>query len=114
MIYITGFVDIRYHVFYENRITSHDKNAQNIIETRNWSKEFSEDPIQSITPSDFLIFRKGFAQIGCSGQRTILASLELYKNDTNHSKIWKSIYKALTEQQLDSIITYKLFLIKSL
>lgn len=114
MRYITGFIDIRYHIFYENTIPAHEKNACKIIDCRGWFKEYSTDPIRNILPSDFLIFRKGFAQVGGSSQKVILVSQELYKNDTNNSKIWKAIYKALNKEQLDSIVKYKIYMIKSL
>lgn len=112
MNYITGFVDIRYHIFYPNQIPSHDKNAIKIIETRGWNKEYSNDPISNISPADFLVFRKAFAQIGCSGQRNILVSEEFYKNDTKHSKILKALYKTLNLEELNCISNYKICVLK--
>lgn len=113
MSYITGFVDVRKHVFYKNQFPSHDKNARKIIEHSNWTEEFFNDPNSNITPSDFLVFRKGFAQIGCSGQRTILVCNTLYKTDTNNSKVWKAILKSLTSEEAEDVINYKLFKINN-
>lgn len=113
MSYITGFVDVRKHVFYKNQFPSHDKNARKIIEHSNWTEEFFNDPNSNITPSDFLVFRKGFAQIGCSGQRTILVCNTLYKTDTNNSKVWKAILKSLTSEEAENVINYKLFKINN-
>lgn len=108
MIYITGFVDIRKQIFYRNQITSHEKNAQKIIDLKNWREEFFKDSVSNITPSDFLIFRKGFAQIGCGGQKTILVCNKLYQSDTNNSKIWKAIIKSLSAEELENVISYKI------
>lgn len=110
--YITGFIDIRKRIFYKNEIPSHDKNARNIIESENWFKEFTKDPNYKNSPSDFLIFRKNFAQIGCSGQRIILVCDDVYKNDTNDSTVLRAISKSLTTEQYSSISDYDICKIK--
>ncbi len=112
MNYLTGFIDVRYHIFYPNQVPAHDKNARKIIEDRGWNRDYSNDPITNISPSDFLVFRKAFAQIGCSGQRNILVSEEFYKSDTKNSKILKALYKTLSLDEINSIANYKICVLK--
>ena len=106
--FISGFADIRYREWFKNLEPNHEVNAIRIIESKGWLDEYRNDPIHSITACDFLIFRKGFAQIGSSGQENIMVSAELYKYDINHSKIWKALWKALDKEELNVLYKYKI------
>ncbi|MBP3596259.1 MAG: hypothetical protein J6J60_02505 [Clostridia bacterium] len=108
MIYITGFVDVRKQIFYKNQTPSHDKNARRIIDLKNWTQDFFSDPDSYMSPSDFLIFRKGFAQIGSSGQKIIIVCNTLYQSDTNNSTVWKAIIKSLTHEEMENVMNYKI------
>ncbi len=106
--YLAGFIDPATNVFFPNILTDHKGNAEKIIESKNWKDIWSNDFITQKEASDFLIFRKGFIQIGNSDQRVIVISKDFYANDIEYSNVWKTIRKTLTESQFECVTNYKI------
>lgn len=104
MKYPRGFIDPRKNYFHKNILAGgHRKNAARIIEEKGWTKEWEEDKITCDEAPDFLVFRKGFIQIGSGNENVIIISRKLYSWDLNYTGVWKTIHKSLDLEQITSM-----------
>ena len=99
MKYPRGFIDPHRQHFYSNGGKSHRKNAEEVIEKRGWKSEWEKDTITCNEAPDFLIFRKGFIQIGSGNSNIIAVSDQLYGVDFHNTRIWRAIRKSLTVEE---------------
>ena len=103
--YIAGFVNPRENLFIPNYLTDHKDNAVQIIRQRNWWDDWQSDIIMRREAPDYLIFRKGFIQIGNGDSQLIIVSTTQYRK--GESYIWRSISKSLTEADFNVVSQYK-------
>lgn len=111
--YLAGFIDPANNEFFPNILTDHKGNAEGIISSKNWNDIWKNDYMTKREAPDFLIFRKGFIQIGNSNQKVIVISKDFYAYDLEYSKVWRAIRKSLTDSQFDCVRRYKIIPIMS-
>lgn len=103
--YIAGFVNPRENLFIPNRLTDHKGNATQIIRQKNWWDDWRADVIMRREAPDYLIFRKGFIQIGNGDDKLIIVSSDQFRK--GESYIWRSISKSLTESDFNIVSQYR-------
>lgn len=104
--YVVGFVNPRENCFYPNILTDHQGNATEIIRKKDWWDEWQKDIIMRREAPDYLIFRKGFIQIGNGDSKIIIVSSTQFRK--GESYVWRSISKSLTEHDFNIVSQYRL------
>lgn len=106
MVYVVGFINPSENKFYPNILTNHKGNAEQIIIQKGWYDEWRNDNIMRREAPDFLLFRKGFIQIGNSDRRMIIVSSEYYFRSSQESYLWRAIGKSLDREQYELVSQY--------
>ena len=103
--YLAGYVDPEKNKYYPSVLTNHKGNAEQIIRDRGWYDYWKNDPVTCKEAPDYLMFRRGFIQIGNCNNKQLLGYDKFYQNSY---KVWEILYRTFSkESELELLKTYK-------